>query len=85
MNAKELRLPVGSLTLSQFAAPDEARRRSEVARAVVEGMACGLRASLEQATVTMLRKLATSWRNAKRRTGRVGRLSPTVFEKGRVA
>ncbi len=48
MNGKELGLPIGSVTVSHFAAPDETRRRPHVARAVVEGMACGLRANLEQ-------------------------------------
>lgn len=48
MNGKELGLPTGSVMLSHFAAPDETRRRAHLARAVIEGMACGLRANLEQ-------------------------------------
>src|SRR5262249_31318372 len=47
-NARELRLPIGHLTLStMMAASDEARRR-HVARALMEGLAFALRANVTQ-------------------------------------
>ncbi len=49
MNAREPRLPVGNLTLSHMTTPGDPAPRSHVARALVEGVACGLRANLEQA------------------------------------
>ena len=49
MNARELRLPIGHLTLSVLTSPDAAERRPHVARAVLEGALFSLRANLAQA------------------------------------
>jgi autoinducer 2 (AI-2) kinase len=49
MNARRLSLPLGTLTLCPLTAADDPARRRHLARAVVEGMAYGLRANLEQA------------------------------------
>ena len=49
MNARQLGLPLGTLTLCPLTAPEDPARRRHLARAVVEGMAYGLRANLEQA------------------------------------
>ncbi|MBW2697053.1 MAG: FGGY-family carbohydrate kinase, partial [Deltaproteobacteria bacterium] len=48
MNARAMGLPVGHLTLSHLSSIDEAAPRRHLARSVVEGMACALRANLEQ-------------------------------------
>jgi autoinducer 2 (AI-2) kinase len=48
MNAKAMGLPVGHLTLSHLSSIDEAAPRRHLVRSVVEGMACALRANLEQ-------------------------------------
>ena len=48
MNARALGLPIGNLTLSQLAAAGDPDRRRHLARAVIEGMACALRANAEQ-------------------------------------
>ncbi len=48
MNAKAMGLPIGQLTLSHLSSADDAAPRRHLARAVVEGMACALRANLEQ-------------------------------------
>jgi autoinducer 2 (AI-2) kinase len=48
LNARDLHLPVGALALSHLTSAGDPRRRAHVARAVVEGMACALRANLEQ-------------------------------------
>ncbi len=48
LNARELRFPVGTLTLSHLTAPDDPQRRAHLARGVVEGMAYAVRANLEQ-------------------------------------
>ena len=49
MNARQLSLPLGTLTLCPLTATDDPARRRHLARAVVEGVAYGLRANLEQA------------------------------------
>lgn len=48
MNARDLRLPTGSLTLSHLSTAHDPERRRHLARAVVEGMAHAVRANLEQ-------------------------------------
>jgi sugar (pentulose or hexulose) kinase/phosphoglycerate dehydrogenase-like enzyme/ribulose-5-phosphate 4-epimerase/fuculose-1-phosphate aldolase/putative sterol carrier protein len=48
MNARQLSLPVGHLTISPLTARDDPARRRHVARAVGEGVAFGVRANLEQ-------------------------------------
>jgi sugar (pentulose or hexulose) kinase/phosphoglycerate dehydrogenase-like enzyme/ribulose-5-phosphate 4-epimerase/fuculose-1-phosphate aldolase/putative sterol carrier protein len=48
MNARELRLPSGIVALSHLSTMHDPERRRHLARAVVEGMACTLRANLEQ-------------------------------------
>jgi autoinducer 2 (AI-2) kinase len=48
MNARAMGLPVGNLTLSHIATPDDPDLRHHLARSVVEGLACSLRANLEQ-------------------------------------
>lgn len=47
-NASQLNLPLGHLTLSHFMAADDPERRPHLARAVLEGMAFGLRANADQ-------------------------------------
>lgn len=47
-NASELNLPLGHLTLSHMMATDDLERRRHVARSVLEGMAFGLRANVDQ-------------------------------------
>ena len=49
MNARQLSLPLGTLTLCPLAAAEDPARRRHLARALVEGMAYGLRANIEQA------------------------------------
>lgn len=49
MDARDLRLPLGALTLSHFVAAEDEAPRRHLARAVVEGMACAVRANLAQA------------------------------------
>jgi autoinducer 2 (AI-2) kinase len=46
-NASRLRLPVGHLTLSPMLVADDRSRRRHLARAVVEGLAFGVRANIE--------------------------------------
>jgi len=48
MNARELKLPTGSLTLSHLTTAHDPQRRRHLERAVVEGMAYTLRANLDQ-------------------------------------
>ena len=48
MNGRQLALPMGNLTLSHLIAGHEGARRSNLARALLEGMAYGVRANLEQ-------------------------------------
>ncbi len=48
MNASELGLPVGHLTLTHLTRPNDPAPRRHVARAVVEGMASAVRANVEQ-------------------------------------
>jgi autoinducer 2 (AI-2) kinase len=48
MNARELRLPTGSVTLSHLSTAHDPQRRRHLERAVVEGMAYAVRANLEQ-------------------------------------
>ncbi len=50
MNARALALPVGQLMLSHLSSRSDAAPGHHLARAVVEGMACALRANLEQIT-----------------------------------
>jgi autoinducer 2 (AI-2) kinase len=50
MNARDLRLPLGTLTLSHLTTAHDPERRRHVLRAIVEGMACSVRANLEQLT-----------------------------------
>ncbi len=59
MDAKELRLPSGTLTLSHLAAAQDSQPRHDLARAVIEGMACGLRANLEQIIEASGRRVPT--------------------------
>ncbi len=47
-NASQMGLPVGNLTLSPLAAGRDALHRAHVMRAVVEGMAFGVRANVDQ-------------------------------------
>ena len=49
MDARNSALPVGQLTLTHMTTPDDPQARRHLARAIVEGIACGLRANLEQA------------------------------------
>jgi autoinducer 2 (AI-2) kinase len=48
MDARQLGLPVGNLTLSYMSGRDSAERRQSLARSIVEGLAFSLRANLEQ-------------------------------------
>lgn len=48
MNARELKPPMGTLTLSHLTTAHDPQRRRHLERAVIEGMACGLRANLDQ-------------------------------------
>jgi sugar (pentulose or hexulose) kinase/phosphoglycerate dehydrogenase-like enzyme/ribulose-5-phosphate 4-epimerase/fuculose-1-phosphate aldolase/putative sterol carrier protein len=48
MNARELKLPTGSLTFSHLSTAHDPQRRRHLERAVVEGMAYTLRANLDQ-------------------------------------
>ncbi len=48
MNAQAMGLPVGQLTLSHLSTFDDDTPRRHLVRSVVEGMACALRANLEQ-------------------------------------
>lgn len=48
MNARALRLPTGTLTLSHLTTGHDPQRRRHLVRAVVEGMACALRANIDQ-------------------------------------
>ena len=56
MNARHSLLPVGNLTLTHMSTAGDAQPRRHLARAIVEGIACGLRANLEQA-----REIATEY------------------------
>jgi autoinducer 2 (AI-2) kinase len=58
MNARQLALPLGTLTLCPLTAADDPARRRHLARAVVEGMAYGLRSNLEQAEAAAERRAA---------------------------
>ena len=49
MDAKHSMLPVGHLTLTHMSTASDEQPRRHLARAIVEGIACGLRANLEQA------------------------------------
>ncbi len=48
MDAKSMGLPIGQLTLSHLSTAHEPSARPHLARAVVEGLACAVRANLEQ-------------------------------------
>jgi autoinducer 2 (AI-2) kinase len=48
MDARQIGLPVGTLTASPLTTAGDAGRRRHLARAVLEGMAFGLRANIEQ-------------------------------------
>jgi sugar (pentulose or hexulose) kinase/phosphoglycerate dehydrogenase-like enzyme/ribulose-5-phosphate 4-epimerase/fuculose-1-phosphate aldolase len=48
MNARELQPPLGTLTLSHLTTAHDPQRRRHLERAVIEGMACALRANLDQ-------------------------------------
>ncbi len=48
MNMRAPSLPMGHLTLSHMAAADDPAPRRHLARALIEGCACGVRANLEQ-------------------------------------
>ncbi len=48
MNASRMALPVANLTLTHLAAADDPAKRRHLARAILEGMAYGLRANIEQ-------------------------------------
>ncbi len=48
MDARRISLPIGHLTASWLVTAGDSARRRHVARAVLEGMACALRANVEQ-------------------------------------
>jgi len=48
MDARRMALPLGHLTFSPLSAADAPERRRHLSRAVLEGLACGIRANLEQ-------------------------------------
>jgi autoinducer 2 (AI-2) kinase len=48
MDARRVALPIGHLTVSPLQGADAPARRRDLARAVLEGMACALRANAEQ-------------------------------------
>jgi sugar (pentulose or hexulose) kinase/phosphoglycerate dehydrogenase-like enzyme/ribulose-5-phosphate 4-epimerase/fuculose-1-phosphate aldolase len=48
MNAREMQLPTGSLTLSHLTAAHDPESRRHLLRAIIEGMAYALRANLDQ-------------------------------------
>jgi autoinducer 2 (AI-2) kinase len=48
MNARTRGLPIGHLTLTHMTTPGDPAPRRHLARAVVEGIACGLRANVDQ-------------------------------------
>lgn len=48
MNARHQAIPVGNLTLSHMASENDPSPRRHIARSVVEGIACGLRANIDQ-------------------------------------
>jgi autoinducer 2 (AI-2) kinase len=52
MNARNLALPVGDLTLNYVTSAGDPARRRLLARSVLEGMACALRANAEQIEAT---------------------------------
>jgi autoinducer 2 (AI-2) kinase len=52
MDGRDLKLPMGNLTLSHLCAPDDPDARCHVSRALVEGMAFALRGNLEQIAAT---------------------------------
>lgn len=58
MNAREMRLPTGTLTLSHLSTAHDLERRSHLERAVVEGMAYAVRANLEQLRNVAVTQLA---------------------------
>jgi autoinducer 2 (AI-2) kinase len=49
MHARESGLPIGHLTLTHMTTATDAEPRRHLARAIIEGIACGLRANIEQA------------------------------------
>ncbi len=53
MNARAPSMPVGQITLTHMTSADDANPRRHLARAVVEGYACAVRANLEQLTGVM--------------------------------
>jgi autoinducer 2 (AI-2) kinase len=59
MDAREMRLPIGTLTLCHLVAAGDAAPRRHVARSVVEGMACALRANVEQVEGVAARRAST--------------------------
>jgi autoinducer 2 (AI-2) kinase len=48
MNGRELRMPLGRVTMTHIASAQDPQRRRHLARAIVEGMAYAIRANLEQ-------------------------------------
>ncbi|MBW1688886.1 MAG: SCP2 sterol-binding domain-containing protein, partial [Deltaproteobacteria bacterium] len=48
MNARDLTLPIGNLTLNHMTTAGQPRSRRYLARSILEGMACALRANAEQ-------------------------------------
>jgi autoinducer 2 (AI-2) kinase len=48
MNARQLGLPTGNLTLNYMSSADDPERRRHLARSIVEGLAFALRANVEQ-------------------------------------
>ena len=59
MDDRQARVPVGQLTLSHMGAVEAGEGRRNVARAMVEGLACGVRANLEQLRDTTGAELST--------------------------
>jgi autoinducer 2 (AI-2) kinase len=58
MNGRNMSVPMGSLTLAHLPSPNDPATRGHVGRAVLEGMAYGLRANAEQILAASGGKLA---------------------------
>jgi autoinducer 2 (AI-2) kinase len=52
MNARDLGLPIGNLTLNYLTTAGQSQPRRHLARSILEGMACALRANAEQIEAT---------------------------------
>ncbi len=58
MNAKQMNLPVGTLALTHLGAGDNARRRANLNRAILEGTAFAIRANAEQISACVIATLS---------------------------